>query len=186
MSRFEATQLELEGLFLMKPTRFLDERGFFERLFCAQELSEFGWVKNISQINHSFTKQKGTIRGLHFQMPPYAEMKLIQCIRGEIFDVVVDLRASSPTFLKSHCEILSSQDGASLIIPEGFAHGFQALTDEVELIYFHSEPYVANSESGIHVNDPSLAINWPLPITNISTRDAEHPSLGIDFKGLDI
>lgn len=184
MSRFDATQLELNGLFLIKLNQLKDSRGYFERLFCAEEFSKLGWLKNISQVNHTFTSKTGTIRGMHFQMPPYAEMKLIQCVRGEIFDVVVDLRSNSPTFLKAHYQYLSADSGTCLLIPEGFAHGFQTLTDNVELIYLHSEAYRPEAEAGIHFKDKRLGIDWPLQMTNMSDRDAAHPALERDFQGI--
>ncbi|MFM7576864.1 MAG: dTDP-4-dehydrorhamnose 3,5-epimerase family protein, partial [Microcystaceae cyanobacterium] len=118
-----------------------DRRGFLARLFCAEELKEAGWHKPIAQINHTYTAQAGTVRGLHYQNPPHAEMKLVTCIQGQIWDIAVDLRANSPTFLTWQGAVLSAENHSALLIPEGCAHGFQALTDDVELIYCHSVPY---------------------------------------------
>jgi dTDP-4-dehydrorhamnose 3,5-epimerase len=155
-------------------------------MFCALELENAGWQQSIAQINHTYTARKGTIRGLHYQLPPHAEMKLISCIRGEVWDLAVDLRANSPTFLKWHAEYLTADNGFSLLIPEGFAHGFQCLTNDVELLYCHSSAYVPTVERGVHPLDASLAIDWPLPITELSHKDSEHPKLNLSFKGLEI
>lgn len=160
-----------------------DGRGFLSRMFCAEELAAAGWVKPIAQINLTHTVKRGTVRGLHFQKPPYAEMKLVSCIRGELWDVAVDLRADSSTFLHWHAEKLNEHSGA-LLIPEGFAHGFQTLTDDVELLYCHSVAYKAQAECGLRAQDPSLNISWPLAITEQSERDTLHRLLPPDFSGL--
>jgi dTDP-4-dehydrorhamnose 3,5-epimerase len=161
-----------------------DHRGFLTRLFCAEELAAAGWNKPIAQINHPFTAAKGTIRGMHFQHPPKAEKKLVTCIRGAICDVAADLRHGPASFLKHHCEVLSAENNRALLIPEGCAHGFQALTDDVEILYFHSEAYHAPSEGGVSPLDPRLAIPWPLPAGTMSDRDRAHPLLTPDFEGL--
>jgi dTDP-4-dehydrorhamnose 3,5-epimerase len=133
MSRFAVTDLPLAGLKRVQRQRLGDSRGFLARLFCAHELAAAGWLKPIAQINHTLSAKRGTVRGLHFQRAPHAEMKLVSCIRGEVFDVAVDVRPHSPTFLQWHGERLSADNGCALLIPEGFAHGFQALSDDVEL-----------------------------------------------------
>lgn len=161
-----------------------DSRGYFTRLFCAEELTVVGWTKPIAQINHTYTAKKGTVRGMHYQRSPHAEMKLVSCIRGKLLDVVVDLRNDSDTYLQHHVELLSAENGKALLIPEGFAHGFQSLTDEVELIYCHSMFYNAEAEAGISPSDKKLSIKWPLPITEISTRDQNHPLIDEYFEGL--
>jgi dTDP-4-dehydrorhamnose 3,5-epimerase len=153
-------------------------------MFCQQELAKAGWNKSIAQINHTYTAKKGTVRGLHFQHPPHAEMKLVSCLRGEIWDVAVDIRAGSPTFLHWHAERLSADNGRALLIPEGFAHGFQALMDQVELLYIHSHPYTSSAEAGVRADDSILNITWPIPMSEISKRDALHPILTHDFKGI--
>ena len=165
-----------------KPIR--DSRGHLARIFCAEHLKGAGWKKPIAQINQTMTKSRGTVRGLHFQNAPYAEMKLISCLQGEIWDVAVDLRKNSPTFLKWHGEKLSSENYRALLIPEGFAHGFQTLTNDCELLYLHSAPYKPDSEGGIRPNDPYLAIAWPLKFYEVSERDSEHPLLNDLFKGI--
>lgn len=184
MSRFKLTRTPLAGLVLVERQRAQDQRGFFSRFFCAQELAEAGFTLPIAQINHTFTARKGALRGLHFQYQPHAEDKFISCLRGEIFDVAVDLRRDSPTFLRWHAEILSADNARSLLVPQGFAHGFQTLTDDCELMYLHSRPYRADAESALNAADPMLGIAWPLPFTDISARDASHPLLTSDFASI--
>lgn len=176
--------LSLYGLKLVERQRVGDSRGFLSRLFCAQALAEAGWVKPIAQINHTHTVKKGTVRGMHFQRPPHSEMKLVTCLRGAIWDVAVDLRPDSPTFLKWQAEELSSSNSRALLIPEGFAHGFQTLTDDCEMLYCHSASYYRDAEGGLNAQDPRLSIKWPLPITEQSVRDMAHPFLTKDFTGV--
>ena len=161
-----------------------DSRGFLERLFCAEELRPFVQNRTIVQINRTVTYRRGTVRGMHFQNPPHAELKLVSCLRGRVFDVVVDLRRGSSTFLHWHSEILAEGNKKTIIIPEGFAHGFQALADHSELLYFHTAAYNATAEGGLNARDPRLAISWPEPITEMSPRDHSHPILGTGFTGL--
>lgn len=184
MSRFSITDLPLGGLKRVVRQRLGDSRGFLARVFCAEDLAAAGWSKPIAQINHTFTAKSGTVRGLHYQRPPHAEMKLVSCLRGEVWDVAVDLRAESPTFLRWHAERLSPENGCALLIPEGFAHGFQALSQDVELLYCHSAAYVASAEAGLNPMDPVLSIAWPLPVAELSARDAGHPVLQQDFEGV--
>ena len=184
MNRLTVTDLPIAGLKRVARQRLGDDRGFFARLFCAEELRAAGWSAAIAQINHTMTARKGTVRGLHFQRPPHAEMKLVSCVRGEVFDVAIDLRRGSPTFLKWHAEHLSAGNNTAMLIPQGFAHGFLALTDDAELIYCHSAAYDAASEGGINPRDPKLAIGWPLPIAEMSARDAAAPMLDASFTGL--
>jgi len=159
-------------------------RGYLERLFCSEELARVGWNRPVAQVNHTFTARKGTVRGMHFQYPPYGEMKLVWCLRGRIFDVAVDLRAGSSTFLQWHGEELSEDNDRGLLVPEGFAHGFQTLTDDAEILYFNSRPYHPASEAGVHPNDPKTAIRWPIPISAMSARDSVHPWIEDGFKGI--
>lgn len=186
MSRFATADFPLAGLKRVTRQRLGDARGFLSRLFCAEELAVAGWQKPIVQINHTRTAKRGTVRGMHYQTPPHAEMKLVSCIRGEVYDVAVDLRVGSPTFLQWHTEILSADNGCALLIPEGFAHGFQTLTDDCEMFYLHSAAYAPDAEAGLRVDDPHLDISWPLPIAEISARDREHPLLTPQFKGMDV
>lgn len=161
-----------------------DSRGFLSRLYCAEEFREIGVRAPILQFNHTLTRRKGTVRGIHYQFPPHAETKLVSCLHGEIFDVAVDLRKNSPTFLKWHGEILSPANQRSLLIPEGFAHGFQALSDDCELLYLHTAAHEPDSEAGINARDPCLKIEWPIEITEMSDRDRSHPMLSAEFSGV--
>jgi dTDP-4-dehydrorhamnose 3,5-epimerase len=179
-----ASPTPLAGLHVVQRHRLEDQRGFFSRLFCARELAAVGFELPIAQINNTLTRQRGAIRGLHFQHPPHAEDKFVSCLRGEIFDVAVDLRRGSATFLRWHAEVLSAENGRSLFIPQGFAHGFQALTNECELVYLHSRPYAAGAEGALNANDPALTIAWPLGFTDISQRDSTHPYLTPEFNGV--
>lgn len=184
MSRFTVSDTPLSGLKLVQRQRIGDERGFLARMFCRDELAAVGWHKGIAQVNHTLTSKQGTVRGMHFQYAPHAEMKLVSCLRGAVWDVAVDLRAGSPTFLHWHAVELSADNRCALLIPEGFAHGFQALSDSCELLYLHSEPYVPGLESGVCPTDQMLKINWPLHITALSQRDAQHALLTQEFTGL--
>lgn len=184
MARFDCIDTSLLGLKIVQRKPIEDSRGFLSRFFCAIEFNAYGFNKPISQINQTLTRQKGAVRGLHYQQPPHAEIKLVSCIKGEVFDVAVDLRKNSPTFLQWYGEVLSEDNQRSLLIPEGFAHGFQTLTEECELVYLHSAPYVKEAEAALNVNDPKLGIAWPLTITEISERDRLHPMIKLDFEGI--
>lgn len=184
MSRFAVEETPLSGLKRITRTRLGDDRGFLSRLFCTEELAEAGWTKPIAQINHTHTALAGTARGLHFQRPPHAEMKLVSCLAGEVFDVAVDLRKGSPTFLKWHGEVLSGENGAALLIPEGFAHGFVTLSDHVSMLYCHSEFYAPGAEAGLNLEDPRIGIQWPRMIVSMSMRDENHPMLTPEFEGI--
>lgn len=169
--------LPLSGSFRVDIEPRGDERGFFARLFCAEEFASQGLATNWTQCNMSFSANRGTLRGLHFQRPPAAETKLVRCTRGSVFDVIVDLRAGSSTHGKWHAEVLDDTSRAMICVPEGFAHGFQTLTDNVEMLYFHSASYSSADEGGVRWNDPSLDIRWPLAVTDMSSRDRAFPSL---------
>lgn len=186
MNRFAIHDLPPAGLKCVTRQRLGDARGFLARLFCAEELALAGWKKPIVQINHTHTARQGTVRGMHFQLQPHAEMKLVSCIRGAVFDVAVDLRAGSPTFLQWHTETLSVDNGRALLIPEGFAHGFQTLSDDCELLYLHTAAHAPAAEAGLRADDPRLGIIWPLPIAEMSARDRAHPVLTPQFKGMDL
>jgi dTDP-4-dehydrorhamnose 3,5-epimerase len=174
----------LPGLTVVQRRRIEDSRGFFSRLYCAEELAELGFRLPIAQINHSLTARRGTVRGLHFQYPPHAEDKFVSCLRGEILDVAVDLRRGSGTFLKWHGERLSGDNARSLLIPQGFAHGFQTLSDDCELLYLHTRAYAPQAEGALNVRDPAVGIDWPLPIADLSARDAGHACIDASFAGL--
>lgn len=171
------TELPLAGAFRVELEPRGDARGFFARLFCAEEFAAHGLATDWVQCNTSFTALQGTLRGLHFQRPPMAETKLLRCIRGAIFDVIVDLRAGSPTFGRWHGERLDDQNRKMICVPEGFAHGFQTLTPDVEMLYFHSAPYSAAHEGGLRWDDARVAVDWPLGVTEVSARDAAFPML---------
>lgn len=189
MSRFIFHPTPIAGLLAIERLPLGDARGFLERLFCADDLAAAGWtgqIGPIAQINHTFTAQPGTVRGLHYQRPPHAEMKLVSCLHGAVWDVAVDLRPASPTYLQWHAEILSADNHRTLLIPPGCAHGFQTLGADVQLLYCHSQAYAPHSEGGLHPQDPRLAIAWPLPVHGLSPRDASHPWIAPNFEGVDL
>jgi dTDP-4-dehydrorhamnose 3,5-epimerase len=186
MSRFAVEKTPIDGLQVIQRKVIGDERGYFERMFCRNELKLIIGQRSIVQINHTLTAKAGTVRGMHYQHPPNAEMKLVSCLRGEVFDAAIDLRKDSPTFLQSHVEILSEKNHHTLCVPEGFAHGFQALTDHCELIYLHTAAYAPDAELGLNALDSRLAISWPMPIAERSERDQNYAMLTSDFSGLSV
>jgi dTDP-4-dehydrorhamnose 3,5-epimerase len=161
-----------------------DHRGVFRRLFCQRSLASVLGGRQILQINHSCTTEVGAVRGMHFQYGRAAEMKLVRCLRGRVLDVAVDLRAGSPTFLRWAAVELAAETAEMVVIPEGFAHGFQVLEPNSELLYLHTQFYAADSEGGVRHDDPRLGIVWPLSVTDLSARDRSHALLPEDFKGL--
>ena len=175
MDSLKFFELPLKGSYTIDLEKLEDERGFFARYWCQNEISKIGLDTNVVQINNSVNKTKGTIRGLHFQRPPKAETKIIRCIKGSIWDVIVDLRFESPTYGKWYSYELNEDNRTMMYVPKGFAHGFQTLVDDVEILYMHSEFYSKNYEAGLFYNDEDLAINWPLPVTQITSRDKSHP-----------
>lgn len=183
-TRLKLLPTAIAGVLVAETQRMEDDRGAFSRLFCEQELDALMATRRIVQINHSVTATMGSVRGLHFQLSPHAEMKLVRCLRGKVWDVAVDLRAGSPTFLRWHAEELTPANARMLIIPEGCAHGFQALEADSELLYLHTAAYHAAAEGGVSCLDPALGIAWPLPVAGLSPRDANLPPVGSLFKGL--
>ena len=163
----------LEGLWLLTPDRIEDERGSFTRTFCRREFEDHGLETSFAQHSLSVSRLRHTIRGLHFQVAPDDEVKLVSCVRGEIFDVAVDLRPGSSTYLQWAGAILSETNGAQFYIPKGFAHGFQSLCADVAVSYMISAPYAAASARGLRYDDPALAIDWPAPPSVMSSRDRE-------------
>ena len=147
-------------------------------------LVAFSAGPSASLLNCGLWRERGTVRGMHYQTPPHAEAKLVSCLRGEVFDVAVDLRRGSPTFLRWHAERLSPGNHKTLLIPEGCAHGFQALAPDCELLYVHTAPYAPNAEGGVHPRDPRLAISWPEPIAILSRRDEAHPPIADGYTGI--
>lgn len=184
--RFQVQETSLSGLFVVKRQSIIDSRGFFTRFFCADEFKHLGLDSPIVQINHTYTQKKGTVRGMHFQYPPHSETKIVSCIKGEVMDIVVDIRHDSKTFLHWHSEVLSEKQQNCLFIPPGFAHGFQTLTDDCEMFYLHSEFYNSSAEAGLNIKDTSLGIEWPLAITELSDRDSNHDFITPEFKGVDL
>jgi dTDP-4-dehydrorhamnose 3,5-epimerase len=175
-----------KDLFIIDKSVVGDSRGYFERMYCLETLQSFINKVNIKQINHSYTKHAGVIRGLHFQKSPFAEKKIITCIKGEVLDVVVDVRQNSPTFLKHFSIKLSAENHKSLLVPEGFAHGFQTLVNDCELIYFHTKNYNRDAEGALNALDPYLGIEWALPLFERSEKDNLHPYIDKTFQGIKI
>ncbi len=178
------TQTKLQGSYLIDLSPFCDERGWFVRYYCKNEFSEIGHTKDWVQMNHSVSYKKGTLRGMHYQIQPFSEIKMVRCIAGVVFDVIVDLRKGSSTFLQWFGAELSAENKTMMYIPEGFAHGFQCLSENCELLYHHTAVYNSEAEAGIKYNDSKLNIEWPLPVTVISDRDNVHPFINEDFKGI--
>lgn len=182
--RFEISETPLGGVHLLQRTVNADDRGWLERMYCTEDLAELLAGRAIVQVNRTLTRARGSVRGMHYQVQPSAEAKIVSCLRGTAFDVAVDLRRGSPTFLAWHGETLSADNRRSLFIPEGVAHGFQALADDCELLYFHTAAHDPAAERGVHPQDPRVAIAWPLAIEHLSQRDATHALLGSDFDGI--
>jgi dTDP-4-dehydrorhamnose 3,5-epimerase len=174
----------LKGSYIIEPSMFSDDRGGFSRIFCKREFQEIGHTKEFVQFNHSYNTLKGTLRGMHYQVPPFKEIKLIRCVKGAVADVIIDIRTGSPTFLQHVTVELSEKNKRLIYIPEGFAHGFQTLEDDTELIYFHSEYYTPNADSGFNHADPAFGISWPLPLSRISEKDKNIPHITPQFKGI--
>ena len=178
------TQTPLADAYIVTLSPRGDNRGWFARTYCQNEFAQIGHQEPWVQMNHSMTHQTGAIRGMHFQHHPHTEIKLVRCIAGSVFDVIIDLRAGSPTFGHWFAEELSVENGQMMYIPKGFAHGFQTLTTDCQLIYCHSNYYSPDSEGAIRFDDPRIAIQWPLPVTDLSARDASHLLLDDRFAGL--
>lgn len=174
----------LPGCYVIELIARGDSRGWFARTYCKNEFAQIGHHKEWVQMNHSFTAQKGTIRGMHYQRPPLAEIKMVRCIVGSIFDVIVDIRKDSATYLQYFGTELSAENKKMMYIPEGFAHGFQTLSNDVELVYQHTQFYTPDAEAGLLFNDPAIAIAWPLAAIGLSDRDTQHPPIDINFKAI--
>lgn len=173
---------EIPGVFVAETNAFRDHRGFFARLYCERELEPAIGNARIVQISQSQTRTAGTVRGLHYQR---GMMKLVRCLRGRVWDVAVDLRKSSPTYLKWHAVELSPENGRMLIVPGGCAQGFQVLEPDTELLYLHTAFYDPTDEGGVPYDDPAIGIRWPLPIAELSARDRALPPITSDFPGLE-
>lgn len=176
----------LGGSFVIDLKIFSDDRGWFARTFCKEEFEQIGHKKEWVQLNHSFTNHKGSLRGMHFQFPPYSEIKMVRCIAGAVYDVIIDIRKDSATFLQWFGIELSATNKKMLYIPGGFAHGFQTLADNCELIYHHTSFYAPGAEGGIRYDDARAGIKWKMPVMEISERDKMHPYLDDTFKGIKV
>jgi dTDP-4-dehydrorhamnose 3,5-epimerase len=171
----EFTETKLKGAYAVRFKKIEDERGYFTRAWCRDEFRQHGLNPVPVQLNSGFSRQRGTVRGLHFQLPPHAEAKFIRCTRGAIFDVIVDLRTDSPTAGQWHGAELTPDNGLMLYAPEGFAHGYQTLQDDSEMYYTTTAPYAPGSARGLRYDDPVFAISWPLPVSSISEADLKWP-----------
>jgi dTDP-4-dehydrorhamnose 3,5-epimerase len=174
----------LPGAYVIEVEKHEDERGFFARSWCSREFAAKGLDHHLVQCNVSFNKRKGTLRGLHYQIPPHAEVKLVRCTNGSLFDVIVDLRKDSPTFLKWFAIELTATNHRMLYIPKLFAHGFQTLEDDTEIFYQMSEFYEPAASKGLRWNDPRLGINWPDADRTMSQKDQAYPNLEVRVVGL--
>ncbi len=180
----KVTCTALAGVFVVETAPVSDHRGGFARLYCERELASVMNGRRIVQVNHSRSAVIGTVRGMHFQYSPHAEMKLVCCLKGRVWDVAVDLRAGSPTFLQWHAEELAPDNARALVMPEGCAHGFQLLESDSELLYLHTAFYAPDAEGGVSCSDTRLGINWPLKIADLSRRDSSYPPITPDFLGI--
>ncbi len=171
------TETKLKGAFIIDLEQRQDHRGFFARTFCAKEFAAHGLKPSVAQCNLSFNYKKGTLRGMHYQIAPACETKLIRCTQGAIYDVIIDMRPDSPTYLEHIGVELTALNHRALYVPEMFAHGYQALTDDAEVVYQVGEFYTPGYERGLRYNDPILGIEWPLPVSEISQKDAAWPML---------
>ena len=185
MKKLKITKLRLEGTYVVEPNPFVDTRGVFSRYFCKRELKKIINDREIVNINYSKNYKKGAVRGLHYQIPPYSEMKMPRCISGKVLDIFVDIRKNSKTFLKSDSVILSEENQKMLIIPEGFAHGIQSLEDNSQILYLSTEYFYGEYELALNIKDPNLKIKLPLTISEISEKDNQHKFLDLSkFEGV--
>lgn len=169
------TQTRLKGAYIIDLEKMGDERGFFARAFCVNEFRDMGLIENLVQINNSAASKKGTLRGLHYQFEPFAETKLVRCIRGSLLDIIIDMREGSDTFCQHTSVELSAENRRMFYVPKGFAHGFITLEDDTEAFYMVDQFYAPEQERGVRWNDPHFGIEWPLEPSVISDKDANHP-----------
>lgn len=174
------TETRLKGAYIVEVKKLEDDRGFFGRFWCQKEFEEAGLNGNIKQINTSFTRKKGTMRGMHYQVDPYQEAKFMHCTKGRIYDVIIDLRPDSPTFMEWVGHELSGDEYKMIYVPENFAHGFVTLEDNTEVIYPVTEFYTPGSERGIRYNDPAFNIEWPVEVGIVSDKDKGHGDFNVD------
>jgi dTDP-4-dehydrorhamnose 3,5-epimerase len=173
----EFTETALKGAYVIRLKKLEDDRGYFARAWCCDEFERQGLNGNMVQLNVGFSRSRGTLRGMHFQLAPHTEAKFIRCTRGSIYDVIIDLRKESPTFGRWHGQELTADNGLMLYAPEGFAHGYQTLQDDSEMYYFTTARYAPTAARGVRYDDPHLGINWPLPVSLISEVDRNWPGL---------
>ena len=171
----------LKGAYLIDIEKLGDDRGFFARVLCKNELNEIGLLTEFKQVNNSLSKLKGTLRGMHYQMMPSSEVKIVRCISGALFDVILDLRPDSPNYGEWFGEILNAENRRMMYVPRGFAHGFMTLTENTEVLYFSSEFYNSNLEKGIRYNDPKFDIDWPIKPTEVSMKDSNWEDFDADW-----
>lgn len=186
MSKVHCQSLSIPGSAIINTVAIKDERGSFSRYFCVEELGEHLGHRKILQINNSVTRKVGAVRGLHFQYPPKAEMKFVRCISGRVWDVIVDFRQNSPTFLDWIATEISSENDKMLVIPEGCAHGFQVLEPNSQMLYLHTEVYCPSAVGRYRFDDPTIGIDWPLDVTAISRLDKDAEHLPLDFAGVKV
>jgi dTDP-4-dehydrorhamnose 3,5-epimerase len=177
-------EAKIEGLKITQSESFKDDRGSFSRFFCAKELKLILNDRKIVQINYSITNNVGAIRGMHYQSKPCSEMKIIRCLKGRVYDVAVDLRKDSPTLLEWHAIELTPESNLAYVIPEGFAHGFQVLEENSQLLYLHTAFYSPEHEGAVRFDDPKINISWPLNPTDLSEKDKSHTYINEQFKGI--
>lgn len=185
MNRFNFTKTDLDGVYVIGPKPIRDERGYFERYFCENDFKEIGFDKKIVQINHSKTIGKGSIRGIHYQTPPFCETKIVRCLKGAIYDVAVDLRKDSPTFLQYFGVELSEENNKYLLLPDGFGHVFQTLSEEAEILYLVTAPFMLSADSSLNALDKKINIDWPLEVGIMSEKDKNAP-FSDGFKGVEL
>jgi len=172
------SETALSGAYIIEPEKINDLRGSFARVWCRRELEQHGLKGDLAQSNIGFSYRKGTLRGLHFQRVPHAEVKIVRCTRGSMFDVIVDLRTESPTYKRWFGAELNDENRRMIYVPEGFAQGYMTLADNTEMNYHTSEFYSADAASGVRYDDPVIGIRWPLAVTVISEQDRNWPLIG--------
>lgn len=178
------TETPLKDSYIIEIDPLRDERGLFTRLYCKDSFRKLGEDFAIEQINYSLTKRKGSVRGMHFQYPSKSEIKVVRCLTGSVFDVIIDIRRNSPTFLNWYGHMLSADKMEMMYIAKGFAHGFQTLENNCSMLYFHSDPYASSYEGALRYNDPRIGIEWPIEVTEISLKDQNLPLITNDFTGV--
>lgn len=186
MNRFDYEETSIKGVYIVTPKKIIDNRGYYERYFCTEEFKEIGFTDPVKQINHSCSTKAGIIRGFHYQLPPHCEMKLVRCIKGAIFDVALDVRKDSPTFLHHvSCE-LSEDNSKYLLIPEGVAHAFQTVSEISEIIYIVNKMYTPSVDIVINPLDPKVNVKWPVKINKALSKELKAEFLSTEFKGIQI